>query len=329
MTDRKQRLRALDRLDTPDVWDRARSLDPVGELDGSSALPTRKRIVVIAVAFTVFAAAAAFAWRGFGGTRVPAAPPDEIAISVVWPERTLSSLMEAQRSADAGVPGTAWRLDPAKVAARFVHHVMGWGTAEMDSASVQQMGAPTDGKVEVWVSPYVVCPHAFPGGHCPPPLEDEYLEMSQKATVGPGGIWSVTSVFALDWQQLHLRPGQEVRRGDVVEGPILFPDLATQIDGFYGATGLHVGTDADCTARQIGELTPGDGPVLTISAPSQGSWPVGCPASVGGYVWLATSTTAQAGGAGAADPLGSSRTKRGTRLIFGLSMVPVDVLVSP
>ena len=148
MTDLKRRLSALDRLETPDMWDRAQTLDPPTHLDRTPEHAARNRLVVIAVAFAVFAAAATFAWRGFNGTSPrPAEPADTVSSTVLWPERTESALLAAQAAADTGDPVTAWRTDPVQVATHFAEDVLGWGPAGVNYQVTTQDGT-APGSVE-------------------------------------------------------------------------------------------------------------------------------------------------------------------------------------
>src|SRR6476661_5934448 len=94
MTYAKSRLRPLDRLETPDLWRRATTLDPRSEMDEvASGHRSSKRSVAGIVAFAVFIAAGAFAWQ---------------------------ALRPVTR------PGTA--PGPNEVATRFAEFVLGWGS---------------------------------------------------------------------------------------------------------------------------------------------------------------------------------------------------------
>jgi Immunoglobulin-like domain of bacterial spore germination len=69
MPDAKQRLRSLDRIDPPDVWHRARQLEPIGEVPGTTEPSWQKRVAAGAVAFAVFAGAIAIALGAFRADR--------------------------------------------------------------------------------------------------------------------------------------------------------------------------------------------------------------------------------------------------------------------
>ena len=66
MRDAKQRLRSLDRIDPPDVWHRAGSMEPLGDLpDTVGQPPWQRRVAAGAVAFAVFGVAVALALGAF------------------------------------------------------------------------------------------------------------------------------------------------------------------------------------------------------------------------------------------------------------------------
>ncbi len=67
MRDAKQRLRSLDRIDPPDVWHRAGTMEPLGDVpDTVGQPPWQRRVAAGAVAFAVFGVAVALALGAFG-----------------------------------------------------------------------------------------------------------------------------------------------------------------------------------------------------------------------------------------------------------------------
>lgn len=70
MTDARRHLRALDRIEPPDVWDEATTRAPsTQDGEGSVALSPGRRILAGVVAFAVFGAAVVFAALAFSGGR--------------------------------------------------------------------------------------------------------------------------------------------------------------------------------------------------------------------------------------------------------------------
>ncbi|HEX6130498.1 MAG TPA: Gmad2 immunoglobulin-like domain-containing protein [Actinomycetota bacterium] len=66
MRDAKERLRALDRIDPPDVWHRATTTEPRPDLDPDPAgAPWQRRVAAAAVGFAVFAGVVALALGAF------------------------------------------------------------------------------------------------------------------------------------------------------------------------------------------------------------------------------------------------------------------------
>lgn len=87
MTDLETRLRAVDRVPGPDVWERVRSravrLPPGGGELPTPPPPTRQRVIAAVVAFVVFGAAAVLALEAFGyrGEIVGDTPPAPGAVT--------------------------------------------------------------------------------------------------------------------------------------------------------------------------------------------------------------------------------------------------------
>src|SRR5262245_13551402 len=103
MRDLTNRLRDLDELDTPDVWERATNLDPRGPDPEPTSNPTGKRVLAAVVALAVFVAAGVFALRAFQPpTTSGDIPPGSADGQILWPERTSSDLQTVQTRADDG-----------------------------------------------------------------------------------------------------------------------------------------------------------------------------------------------------------------------------------
>jgi hypothetical protein len=233
MTDAKTRLRPLDRLETPDVWRRATTLDPRPEMDEvASGQHGSKRWIAGVVAFAVFIAAGAFAWQALRPVTRPETSPGSIEGTILWPERTAAMLATTQSLADSGDPSVAWRLDPGEVATRFAEDVLGWGTP--DTGYVVSVGEEGAGAATVTVtrSP-VPCPSPLPGATsaCPPPFADETLTLRQAGTTGETGVWSVTSVRA-SGLDLKLDPGDVIQNGGTIEARWHLPTESEAVEGF-------------------------------------------------------------------------------------------------
>jgi hypothetical protein len=337
----KHRLRSLDRLDTPDVWDRATSfeLDPATDHDVAGGR-TGGRIVAGVAAAAIFLAAGAFAWRTFQQTSVPTSPsPNSVEGSILWPERTANALSAAQERVDAGDPDLIWRLDPKEVATRFAENVLAWGTPdgsyeiEMPDGSTGNDGGPLEVSLARTAIP---CPSPMPGGTepitCPPPFEGEQLTLAQAATTGGRGIWSVTEVQALDFG-IALEPGDDVRNGDVIDGHVAFPATAQSIQGFQAQDGFVAGTQPDCVAHPtlgISAIKSQD-VSIDVSIGRDGWNTGGCDATVPGFVWVATGsvTCPPFGGKSCKAPeLVSSELSEPSAPLYGLTAVPMLVTVA-
>jgi len=326
MADARQSLHALDKLQTPDVWDRAIDLEPRGELDDSGNTSGR-HVVAIVVAFVVFGAAAAFAWQGFRPTTgTPAGPTNNISSTVLWPERTQSAIDAAQVTVDAGNPETAWRKDPSAVALHFTEDVLGWGPPEGRYDISLSDGPNATGLISATVQWFALpCPSPALGSlqSCPPPYEDEQIFMAQEATTGPDGIWSVTEVRATADLRLDVRSGDRVSNGDSIDGNVTFPDTAKAVMGFGAVSGIHVGTAAGCDSAEGGQPKEGHGTVLRVVLDPGAQ---DCGTEQGGYVLLET-TAPKEGQAFVilSDPLDPSLSGPARPIFYGLTVVPVQV----
>ncbi len=249
MTDTNRRLRALDRLETPDVWRRATTLDPGSDVDEvASGHRSSRRSVAAIVAFAVFIAAGAFAWQALRPTRQPPLNRSPIPIdgSILWPERTADTLAITQSLADGGDPSVAWRLDPGEVATRFAENVLGWGSPQSGytvSTTQQGWGAAT---VVVDRLP-IHCPVPAPGTtpSCPPPFARETLTLRQPGTLGETGVWSVASVRA-SGLDLQLDPGDVIQNGGTIGARWHLPAAGGAVEGFAASVGYEMGPGYPC-----------------------------------------------------------------------------------
>jgi hypothetical protein len=101
MTDLDTKLRKVDRVTAPDLWDdigtRTRSLPEGGDKLPTPPTPSGQRIAAAVVAFAVFAAAAVFVLRAFGDDARPVGDP--VTTDVV--EAGLEPVMEAHRKVES------------------------------------------------------------------------------------------------------------------------------------------------------------------------------------------------------------------------------------
>jgi hypothetical protein len=336
MADLKSRLRQLDRLDAPDLWERATRIDPSPSSDADLATHrTQKRIVAGVVAAAVFIAAGAFAQQAF--RTAPNGPlntiPSSIDGTILWPERTEAALEATQAAIDAGDSSVQWRLDPREVATRFAEQVLGWGKPEGRYAVdvIHNLG-PTGSPLVVTLDRYAIpCPSPAPGtvSYCPPPFQGERLELEQPATSGNAGAWSVTEVQASDIQ-LEVHRGDAVSEGSSIGGSITFPEQFSSADAtprVLGHAGIRIGTDDACFIEPTTDDADSDFS-LDASIPSQSDDACGvAPAS---YVWAATEPYPDVMGyAPDPDPLYAS-TKEAYAgdtpfIVYALTAVPMTV----
>ncbi|MGZ4131684.1 MAG: hypothetical protein ACXVWF_01450 [Actinomycetota bacterium] len=325
MSDAKDRLRALDRVPAPDVWERARGTEPAPERDDVVVGPgASKRIVAGIVAFALFLGAGVFAWQAFRpGTTAPVAVSnDGVSGVALWPERTAEALAVVQARADAGDPAVAWRLDPKEVATRFAIEILGWGRPEGSYAVTLDLSwGPGDPFVTATIARFALpCPSPPPGQPmtCPPPYDSETLTLERLATQGAPGVWSVTSAVAGDLR-LDLARGDTIANGTQVDGSIRFPATAASVPTFTAETGFHVGTTAGCDQTRGGNVQEGDSTLFRVSVD-----PTTCQeTSPAGYAWIETGTGVILSGA-VKDPLRYGGNDLAPRF-FGLSLVPFTV----
>ena len=334
MTDTKRRLRALDRLETPDVWRHATTLDLRPEMDeAASGHRSSKRSIAAIVAFAVFIAAGAFAWQALRPVTRPETAPGPIEGTIVWPERTTAMLASVQSLADSGDPSVAWRLDPNEVATRFAEDVLGWGSPGSGySVSTTQEGAAAATVVvdRLPIHCPVQTPRTTPS--CPPPFDDETLTLRQAGTTGETGVWSVTSVRA-SGLDLKLDPGDVIQNGGHIGARWNLPAAGEAVDGFAASAGYEMGLGYPCGYGATQGPSRSDGSTrLDVYASPGALLGNHCGPLPASYAWIATSIIprGKASAMFVPHPLyqGSSTPTPPTSVQFyGLTVVPMLVSI--
>jgi hypothetical protein len=332
MTDAKSRLRPLDRLETPDLWRRATTLDPRPEMDEvASGRRSSKRSIAGIVAFAVFIAAGAFAWQALRPSTRPEKAPGPIDGSILWPERTAAALASTQSLADSGDPSVAWRLDPNEVATRFVEDVLGWGSPGSGyKVSTTKEGAAAATAVVSRLP--VHCPVPAPGTtpSCPPPFDDETLTLRQAGTTGETGVWSVTSVRApgLD---LKLDPGDVIQNGGHIEARWHLPAAGGSVEGFAASAGYEMGPGYPCGGGGgIGPSRSDESVRLDVYSTPGALRGTHCGPLPASYAWIVTSVVPRGPGhMFTLDPLyqGSTPTTPTSVRFYGLTAVPMLISI--
>ena len=329
MTDAKSRLSPLDRLETPDVWRRATTLDLRSEMDEvASGHRSSKRSIAGIVAFVVFIAAGAFAWQALRPVTRPETRRGPIEGAILWPERTTAMLASVQSLADSGDPSVAWRLDPEEVATRFAENVLGWGSPQSGyrvSTTQEEAGAAT---VVVDRLP-IHCPVPTPGTtpSCPPPFAEETLTLRQAGTLGETGVWSVASVRApgLD---LKLDPGDVIQNGDDIEARWHLPAAGEAVEGFAASAGYEMGAGYPCEFELMNGPIRSDGSTrLDVSVNPGALLGNHCGPLPASYAWVATSVIPRGEGSSMFLPVplyqGTSTPTPPTSVLYGLTVVPM------
>ena len=329
MTDAKSRLRPLDRLETPDVWGRATTLDPRSEMDEvASGHRSSKRSVAGIVAFAVFIAAGAFAWQALRPVTRPETALGPIEGTILWPERTAAMLASAQSLADSGDPSVAWRLDPNEVATRFAEDVLGWGSPQSGyTVSTTQEGP---GAATVVVSRLPIhCPVPTPGTtpSCPLPFAEETLALRQAGTLGETGVWSVASVRA-SGLDLKLDPGDVIQNGGDIEARWHLPAAGEAVEGFAASAGYEMGAGYPCEFELMNGPIRSDGSTrLDVSVNPGALLGNHCGPLPTSYAWIATSVIPRGEGSSMFLPVplyqGSSTPTPPTSVLYGLTVVPM------
>ena len=331
MTDAKSRLRPLDRLETPDLWRRATTLDPRSEMDEvASGHRSSKRSVAGIVAFAVFIAAGAFAWQALRPVTRSGTALGPIEGTILWPERTAAMLASAQSLADSGDPSVAWRLDPNEVATRFAEDVLGWGSPQSGyTVSTTQEGP---GAATVVVSRLPMhCPVPTPGTtpSCPLPFAEETLALRQAGTLGETGVWSVASVRA-SGLDLKLDPGDVIQNGGDIEARWHLPAAGEAVEGFAASAGYEMGAGYPCEFELMNGPIRSDGSTrLDVSVNPGALLGNHCGPLPASYAWVATSVIPRGEGSSMFLPVplyqGSSTPTPPTSVLYGLTVVPILV----
>jgi hypothetical protein len=331
MTDAKSHLRPLDRLETPDVWRRATTLDLRSEMDEvASGHRSSKRSIAGIVAFAVFIAAGAFAWQALRPTRQPPLNRSPIPIdgSILWPERTAGTLASTQSLVDGGNPSVVWRLDPEEVATRFAEDVLGWGSPQSGyTVSTTQEGG---GAATVVVGRLPIhCPVQAPGTtpSCPPPFAEETLTLRQPGTLGGTGVWSVASVRA-SGLDLKLDPGDVIQNGGDIEARWHLPAAGEAVEGFAASAGYEMGAGYPCEFELMnGPIRSDASTRLDVSVNPGALLGNHCGPLPASYAWVATSVIPRGEGSSMFLPVplyqGSSTPTPPTSVLYGLTVVPM------
>jgi hypothetical protein len=341
VTDAKDRLRALDRVQTPDLWSRAVSLEPRSETDEAPSHRPARRAIAAIVAFAVFAGAGFLAWQAFRPNNHT--PAQAMAGSILWPELTAEGLAATQARADSGDRSVGWRLDPKEVATRFAEHVLGWGVPT-GAYTVTVMPINTSsGSVQATIAHVPVhcpIPPADTKPACPPPFDTELLTMRQAGATGASGVWSVTEVRA-SGLRLDLTPGDVVSNGTTLDGSVDFPENASAvpdfhpISGFSFGTGHLVSTGYFCGGSMAGPIPSRRGPVVQVSFTTTfgaGGSEAECGPSVAGFAWLSFESgdnTSPSPFPGFPIDSGHLGPTYGVLHYYGLTVVPMVVLIAP
>ena len=341
MTDAKSALRPLDRLETPDLWRRATTLDPRSDMDEvASGHRSSKRSVAGIVAFAVFIAAGAFAWQALRPVTRPGTAPGPIEGTILWPERTTAMLASAQALADQGDPSVAWRLDPKEVATRFAVDVLGWGTPDAGYVvSVADNGA---GAATATLTPRPdMCPSPPSGSTpvCPLPFSEEVLTLRQAGRTGDTGVWSVTEARA-SGLDLPLAPGAVVPNGGTIRARWQLPTNGDALRGFAASAGWEMGPGYPCEGVELrGPFRANGGTRLEVYSSPGALRGLDCGSLPASYAWIGTSIVPHGKTASmsllAPFLLGSQTATTPTSVRFyGLTVVPMlvglpDAAMSP
>ena len=339
----KDRLSPLDQLETPDVWARAKSLEPGLSSDPESpATPRSGRLVAAVVAFAVFIAAGVFAWRSL--QPAPGTPTEEGSTfaATLWPEQSAEELAATQAQIDAGNPDYAWRLDPTQVASAFAESVLGWGPPTSDSGgtnyavTLDPKAMESENSVFVSISqPALPCPSPPPGqaGTCPPPYASELLALQRSESPGGSGVWTVTEARASGFE-LNVAAGDRLDNGDPISGSLTFPSTAAATTDYVTQYGFFANGGDACD----GGITYG---VETIQNRT-----ISFPASIGLDRWTANHCAPEPSGfafvaSGNVQPcpenvigcpfvaLVGSDLGANHQPLYGLTAVPISVSVLP
>ena len=290
MTGWKERLTSFDRLDPDDEVYRRAQHGPRGP-EVAPGPSVGRRVAAGITAFAVFGAAAIFAWSAFKGTDDDqlGEPPPVVELgsegTILWPERTLAELEQAQADADASRAQTRWRLNAPEVARKFANRVLGWPTEtfELTVAEGQDDGV-TVARLE---RPIAECPTPAPGESSPdicyPGIEE--LRLVQPLVEGEGGIWAVSSVSSPSLS-VEAQVGQVIQNGASV-------GVAAEIpEGLKAIAGTGIGefdSEPSCSGGKGTRLQSGASSV-SVSVPSDRESGMGCGERTHGYIYVSSAS---------------------------------------
>ena len=260
----KDRLDALDQLDTPDVWQRARSLALDRTPEPAPPRHRSGRLTAGVVGVAVFIAAALFSWRALQPT--PSTPTAAVSSpgAMLWPDRTAEQLAATQAQVAAGNHDYDWRSDPTHVATAFAEDVLGWGTPSSGGGEIRYAVAldptttPSDSSAVVTLAQMAIpCPSPPPGevGTCPPPFDEERLVLQRSEATDGTSVWTVTEARASGFE-LDMQAGDQVHNGDPISGHVSFPSTAEALTDYVAQYGFFVDGGGDCSGGTIDGIKP-------------------------------------------------------------------------
>ncbi len=247
----------------------------------------REKTLVIAVAALVAIVGVGgtiFALRGLGSKNPEPAGPIRVSASgmvAMWPQGTLPEIKAAQQSSDQGSSLFPWQTSASKVAFNFATDVLGWRPSNVAVSTL------SGGEVTATISqPPPACPTPSPGSHSVCMQREETLTLSQLATKGTGGIWSV--VEAQGHENIGVNAGSTVSLGQRISISTDLPD-GTQIgSGTTFVSGCQATEYASTSAVHggVASFTVAQGVKRTYQLFKGGD----CPTSAqieptGAYVW--------------------------------------------
>ena len=310
-------LAQLDKLESlepsADVLERARQ----GSRRPNPTPSSRGRLIVALVALLIAIAGGSGAFWAFRD-RGPELTAPPAVFHALWPEQDLTGAQDAQAKVDARDPTYAWRTDPARVAARFSKHVLGWARAIVtDETNV-------DGNVVIdLISAPGPCD--FPG--CPAGEHRVVLTMARLLEQGEEGIWSVVGVDSGALLSLPLDAGKEIAlpRATVTVSTTL-PE-GTQVGAGWTASygcGQTIGNGGTTSVHQGSFEIAVESATIDVNGCRADPHPSAHPTS--GYIWAYTSNAPNPQD----DPFGDLLNRLpSVGYVLELSAVPVTFLPAP
>lgn len=215
---------------------------------GAAALALVLTVGGSVVAFSVF--------RGDGELRIGGGEA-ESGFHALWPDTTLAEAEAEQEAVAAGAPDLQWRLSADATASMFAQEVLLLADFTIDGLTI--VNQPVDnrtGPVSVRIeTPPLPCPTPVTQpSDCAPPSD---FIVTLDRLVGPGGVWSVTSVESSELP-LPAPIGAEVQIGAELQVPTSLPE-GTRVSAGYATTDA-----CEVTAETMVEVHEG---LLRFSVP--------------------------------------------------------------